>query len=319
MNRWLVLLAMTVASTSQATVSASCSLFGNGTTYTPVQSWPFDTVRIQVPWAPTCTNFSCVAPPTFVGAIAHVEGSKIKLDLYGSDDALPPGVPVSPPPVSPYPYVATVTVGPLAAGTYTVEGVPHGVTNGVVSDLCTNLPPFTTVPIEKAVGPVATRSAVEFYNAARDHYFITVDPREISDLDTGVHPGWTRTGKSIAVFAPGQSGGVGVAVCRFYGLPAAGLDSHFYTANQDECSAIPQKFHGAWVLESNDVFDVRMPDTATGACAGGFVPVYRLWNQRADSNHRFTTDFAVVRDMQARGYVLEGWGPDPATSMCSPP
>ena len=33
-------------------------------------------------------------------------------------------------------------------------------------------------------------------------------------------------------------------MCRFYGLPSAGLDSHFYTANAAECAQIPAKFVG---------------------------------------------------------------------------
>jgi hypothetical protein len=140
-----------------------------------------------------------------------------------------------------------------------------------------------------------------------DHYFTSADPGEIADLDNGVHQGWSRTGLTFNVFAPSKSGRSGVPVCRFYGLPSAGLDSHFYTADQNECAGIPDTFHGAWQLESNDVFEVRMP-TADGVCAPAFVPVYRLWNQRADSNHRFTKDLNVARDMKARGYYWEGWG-----------
>ena len=41
---------------------------------------------------------------------------------------------------------------------------------------------------------------VEFYNAGLDHYFITWVPQEISDLDTGVHVGWSRTGKTFKTF-----------------------------------------------------------------------------------------------------------------------
>jgi hypothetical protein len=69
------------------------------------------------------------------------------------------------------------------------------------------------------------------------------------------------------------------------------------------------------MLESTDVFDVRMP-SADGACAPGFVPVYRLWNQRADSNHRFTTDVHVALSMKALGYYWEGSGI--GVAMCAP-
>jgi hypothetical protein len=55
----------------------------------------------------------------------------------------------------------------------------------------------------------------------------------------------------------------------------------------------------------------------TGACPMGTIPVYRLWNQRADSNHRYTTDAAIKAQMIANGYVAEGYGPD-SVIMCAP-
>ena len=44
--------------------------------------------------------------------------------------------------------------------------------------------------------------------------------------------------------------------------------------------------------------------------------MYRLWNQRADSNHRYTADPATKALMLAKGYVAEGYGPD-AVIMCT--
>jgi hypothetical protein len=40
------------------------------------------------------------------------------------------------------------------------------------------------------------------------------------------------------------------------------------------------------------------------------VPVYRVWNQRFDSNHRYTTSTAIRDQMVARGGVAEGYGPN---------
>jgi hypothetical protein len=54
----------------------------------------------------------------------------------------------------------------------------------------------------------------------------------------------------------------------------------------------------------------------TGACPSTTVPVYRVWNQRADSNHRYVTSRALRDQMVARGYVAEGYGPD-AVIMCA--
>jgi hypothetical protein len=53
---------------------------------------------------------------------------------------------------------------------------------------------------------------------------------------------------------------------------------------------------------------VTFPNTTSGACPSGTAPVYRLWNGRADSNHRYTTDLAIRSQMISRGYIPEGYG-----------
>ena len=154
---------------------------------------------------------------------------------------------------------------------------------------------------------------VEFHNAAQDHYFITSAPGEIADLDRGVHAGWVRTGLGFQVYpsaAPGTS-----AVCRFYLPPALG-DSHFYSASPSECTATQSRFPG-FVEESPDVFAVALPDPVTGACANGTIPVYRLWNGRADTNHRYTTDRVAWQHLRDLGWIAEGYG-DGQVIMCSP-
>jgi hypothetical protein len=161
--------------------------------------------------------------------------------------------------------------------------------------------------------------AVEYYDAALDHYFVTSIPAEIAALDGGAFPGWIRTGLSFNVYATGSGIAGSTPVCRFYGSPAAGLNSHFYSGSPVECQEVLQRFSDAWLLESYDVFEVFLPDLTTGACPGGSVPIYRAWNQRGDSNHRYTTDLSVLQAMVAKGYVAEGYGPVAApTAMCSP-
>jgi hypothetical protein len=73
----------------------------------------------------------------------------------------------------------------------------------------------------------------------------------------------------------------------------------------------------SFVYEAPNVFRVVPPDAATGACPAGSIPVYRLWNNRVDTNHRYTTSVAVRDQMLARGYVAEGYGPG-VVSMCAP-
>ena len=161
--------------------------------------------------------------------------------------------------------------------------------------------------------------AIEYYHAALDHYFVTAFPDEITKLDNGVFAGWQRTGQSFKVAASNETLAGGTPVCRFYGSPKSGLDSHFYSASPAECSAVEQKFPDAWLLESNNVFQVYLPNTTTGACPSGSVPIYRAWNNRIDSNHRYTTSLATLQAMVARGYIAEGYGPASApVAMCSP-
>ena len=158
---------------------------------------------------------------------------------------------------------------------------------------------------------------VEYYNAALQHYFMTASPAEIADLDGGVHPGWERTGLRFLGYTapmPGTN-----PVCRFYRTPGYG-DSHFYSASPDECQAVldnPGKYPG-WTYESPEVFYIALPNTATGACPSGDVPVWRFFNQ-ITTNHRYTTDHAIRDQMRAdpSTWLPEGYGTDQVI-MCAP-
>lgn len=158
-----------------------------------------------------------------------------------------------------------------------------------------------------------SQSAVEYYHAALDHYFISALAADIDALDSGHLIGWARTGKSFLTFPTGRDGTS--PVCRFY-IPPSGGDSHFYSASPLECAEVARRFP-SFVEESAEVMDVFLPTTATGACPAGSQPVYRVWNGRADTNHRYTTDIAVRDQMLTRGYVPEGYGPN-AVAMCVP-
>jgi len=71
-----------------------------------------------------------------------------------------------------------------------------------------------------------------------------------------------------------------------------------------------------FTYETQNAFYIDLPDINTGACPAGTVPVYRLWNNRADTNHRYTTSLAIRAQMLAKGYIAEGYGPN-AVSMCA--
>jgi hypothetical protein len=169
-------------------------------------------------------------------------------------------------------------------------------------------------------GPV---TVVEFYNATLDHYFVSPLAPDIDALDTGRLAGWARTGLTFRAFPSQTSGGAGVKpVCRFYIPPQHG-DSHFFSADAvEECAVVLAKIqtdpnYSGYVYETPNAFYIALPDKATGACPTGTVNVYRLWNQRPDSNHRYTTDPNVKAQMIAKGYVAEGYGPN-AVIMCAP-
>lgn len=154
-------------------------------------------------------------------------------------------------------------------------------------------------------GTRAQVTVVEFYNAAQDHYFISASPAEIADLDSGVHAGWARTGLSFMAYAS-ATGGTS-AVCRFYIPPALG-DSHFYSASPAECAQVLAAYP-TFQYESSAVFHIAVPDVVTGACPAATVAVYRLWDARVDTNHRYTISAQVKAQMQAAGWVAEGYGP----------
>jgi hypothetical protein len=160
------------------------------------------------------------------------------------------------------------------------------------------------------VTPVAHAiEVVEYYHQALDHYFITSDANEKRALDAGVHSGWVRTGQTFQVFNAGDARlANSVPVCRFYGNPARGLDSHFYSATPQECIDVKARFPDDWLLESDSVFRVHGVAAGTGLCPANTTASYRLYNGRADVNHRYTTDLSVVDAMLAKGYTLEGIG-----------
>ena len=198
----------------------------------------------------------------------------------------------------------SISVGQLPAGTWHVEGWARAATGGP-SDLYFTRD-FNVAP------PVVV---VEYYNEWLDHYFMTQSGNEIALLDAGGQGGWKRTGQTFKAWAnasdaPPQA----KPVCRFY---AKGPNSHFYTADANECEQLKQlesagraqaagngtEFLG-WGYEGI-AFYALAPDN--GQCAPGAHPVWRSYNDRAlqnDSNHRFTVD-SQVRDSMA-GWTLEG-------------
>jgi hypothetical protein len=127
-----------------------------------------------------------------------------------------------------------------------------------------------------------TVDVVEFYNAAQDHYFVSSLQPDIDALDSQRFPGWARTGLTFKAYP--IAAGNASPVCRFY-IPAGYGDSHFFSASPTECAQTAAKFPYL-VLESPDAMYEDLPDMITGACPAGDAPIYRVWDNRPDSNHR---------------------------------
>ncbi len=76
-----------------------------------------------------------------------------------------------------------------------------------------------------AAGQVAT--AVEYYYADWDHYFVTSLPSEIAVLDGGAFGGvWKRTGQSFTVCS--QAVGQALPTCRFLSTCGGSANDYFF-------------------------------------------------------------------------------------------
>ena len=163
-------------------------------------------------------------------------------------------------------------------------------------------------PYAAAVEPTA--QVVEFYNASLNHYFVTAFPEEAAMLDAGtVVKGWARTGVTFNAWRETGEDPSAAAVCRFFGTPSVGPNSHFYTADATECALV--KDNPNWTYEAI-AFYIQVPQG--GNCAAGTEAVYRSFypgGSVSQSNHRFLPDLTMHQKM-AGASTLEG------IVMCAP-
>jgi hypothetical protein len=102
-------------------------------------------------------------------------------------------------------------------------------------------------------------------------------------------------------------------VCRYYMPPLFG-DSHFFGRGSVECAATGEKNPG-FVLEDAAFMQMLLP--SAGVCPTNTQPIYRVFSNRADANHRYMIDRAVRGQMIAKGWLVEGDGAD-FVVMCAP-
>jgi hypothetical protein len=111
-------------------------------------------------------------------------------------------------------------------------------------------------------------------------------------------------------------------ICRVY-IPTPENDAQFYTASPEDCANVVAAYP-QFILETTAAFLVAPPtDQLNGFfhCYGyprsGYtVPVYRVFNGRADANFRYMTDPAIRDQMIAKGWMPLGYGPE-AILFCS--
>jgi hypothetical protein len=139
---------------------------------------------------------------------------------------------------------------------------------------------------------------VEYFNSQLRHYFVTYDGTEARFIDEGgAGAGWSRTGQGF------KTGGT-TPVCRFYGTPGIGSNSHFFTISAQECELV--KKDPGWTFEG---YGFYATPTVNGQCEAPLVPLHRLYNNRAaqrDSNHRHVTDLSLIPPMVLAGWSYEG-------------
>lgn len=206
----------------------------------------------------------------------------------------------------------TVDLGTLPPGRYTVIYRSDGQGN----------PSYHTASQSFTVSETGPSTAVEYFNAGLGHYFVTADRGEIDKLDSGVIHGWVRTGESFKVMFGEEAATNAFTVCRFYGLPSAGIDSHFFAASAAECAQVIAKWPSQWILETTDAFAVANDANNGGGCQSGSKSLYRVYNNRPDANHRYTTSTQTRDSMIAQGWIPEGAAASPASrdfvAMCVP-
>jgi hypothetical protein len=168
--------------------------------------------------------------------------------------------------------------------------------------------------VRKVTELTSNRTAVEYYNTALKHYFLSAYASEQALVDGGAAgPGWQRTGDRFGVLMAAGAPASASQVCRFYGSVIPGPNSHFYTASPVECDylkalqASTPAQQPRWNYEGI-AFASYLP--VNGVCPPEApVAIYRAYNNRAaqvDSNHRITSNLAGYQALIAQGWAGEG-------------
>ncbi len=167
----------------------------------------------------------------------------------------------------------------------------------------------------QTVAPATT--AVEFYCRNADRYLMTADNMAISALDRGCMPGWVRTGQTLNVYtATAHIATTGTDPCSPSGH-ARGNAGMQVESRPLACDTTARRLPNTWPQGSADAPVAAVPNAADGNCSVGAIPVYGLFDNRPDLNHRYTSSLAMRDQMRAQGWSAEGFGPL-GVAMCAP-
>ena len=314
MRATLVFLVSLFACAGSASAQADCGFpFWGAVYWSPGGPGPSDPILYQVNLytttiAPFDAHTRIFSRPTIGPANPSLSSTPIAIDvIIGTDAMTMPG----------YQLAGQLdryhgTLGVLPVGEYDVSATIRRVdpSSGALDPVCPGYGGGFLIHFVSAMAAATgTAPVIEYYDSHLGHYFLTQGASEIQALDGGMFPGWVRTGQSFLAYLPGQSDRRGDPIWRWYGLPSAGLDSHFF-------SGIDAPLSPAWQIESMDAFELAPPFSLNGDCRAGTIPVYRLWNNRPDNDHRYTTDPAIRAQLIASGYLSEGYGPN-GVGMCA--
>jgi hypothetical protein len=160
--------------------------------------------------------------------------------------------------------------------------------------------------------PVPDAAVVEYFYPPANHYFLTASAVEAAFIDSGgAGAGWLRTGFGFRAWSLGNAAAGTLPVCRFTGTPDIGPNSHFFTANANECAIVQTNPY--WFYEGL-AFRTLVP--SAGVCAAGMAPVIRFFWPGTDvtlTRHRYVVDPAEAQRMRAAGWFEEG------PVFCAPP
>jgi serine protease len=141
-----------------------------------------------------------------------------------------------------------------------------------------------------------------FYNPDLNHYFMVGTGEEVDFVLSGVPGRWWDMEDYFLAWRDGSQGAL--PVCRFYGTPGVGPNSHFYTVDPGECEMI--KNAQGWTYEGI-AFYMKKP--SNGTCPSNTTPIHRYYNNRwmhNDSNHRYASHLFDIDYMIQQGWTYEG-------------